>query len=305
MTGSIYNTGVYTGAGGTTDISGGGATTVGNNASINVGTASAGRPEPEKPGQPTQVGILTVIPEETQAVAQVLGLEPDGSKGPSFNCGTVGGRDQPITVAACQLLKQGESAVGPALDHLKRNYRPQIVLLADIGGGIDPGVRLGEVVISTRVIGYDLRKETPGRVIHRGQEWQAPAEIGHAVNTFFAEHGYPAEVNGMLRKGTGKFRVHEGPVGSGNAVIAHRDSEIVQYLRAYNDKILDVDMESGGLGHTIHDQPPGEQPSSWLVIRGISDHADEAKDDRYRYIAAFNAAATLHAILPYLPVGSN
>jgi adenosylhomocysteine nucleosidase len=217
----------------------------------------------------------------------------------------VDGRDQPITVAACQLLKQGEPAVGPALDHLKRNYRPQIVVLVDIGGGIDPRVRLGEVVISTRIVGYDLRKETPGRVIHRGQEWQASAGIGHAVNTFFADKGYPAEVSGMLRKGTGQVRVHEGPVESGNAVIAHRDSEIVQYLHAYNDKILDVGMESGGLGQAIHDQLAGEQPSSWLVIRGISDHANEAKDDRYRYIAAFNAAATLHAVLPYLPVRPN
>ena len=135
-------------------------------------------------------------------------------------------------------------------------------MLADIGGGINPSVRLGEVVISTRVIGYDIRKEIPGRVIPRGQEWQAPAEIGHAVSTFFAGLEYPAEVSGMLGKGTGQVRA-------------------------------------------IHDQAAGEQPSSWLVIRGISDHANEAKDDRYRYIAAFNAAAALQAVLPYLPVRPN
>jgi adenosylhomocysteine nucleosidase len=300
MAGTIYNTGVYTGEGGKTHISGN--SSVGNNASINVGTTPWGRADAERPGRTADVGILTVIPEETQAVAQVLGLEPDGSSAPSFSYGTVEGRKRPITVAACQLLGQGEPAVGPALAYLKRTYRPRIVVLADIAGGIDSRVHLGDVVVSTRVIGYDLRKETPDGVIHRGQEWRAPAEIGHAVNTFFAERGCPAEVSGMLRQGTGKIHVHEGPVGSGNAVIAHRDSEIVQYLRAYTDKILDVDMESGGLAQAIHDQATGEQPSSWLIIRGISDHADYAKDDRYRYIAAFNAAATLHAILPYFPV---
>jgi adenosylhomocysteine nucleosidase len=303
MAPNIRNAGLYVGPNAQSDISGN--VIIGNNSSITTRPASHRASAAQTPSPRVDVGVLTVIPEETQAVAQVLGLEPDDSKSPSFNCGTVDGRDQPITVAACQLLGQGEPAVGPALGHLKRNYRPQIVMLVDIGGGIDSRVHLGDVVVSTRVIGYDLRKETPDCVIHRGQEWRAPAEIGHAVNTFFAEHGYPAEVSGMLRKGTGKIHVHEGPVGSGNAVIAHRDSEIVQYLRAYSDKILDVDMESGGLGHAIHDQPAGEQPSSWLVIRGISDHADQAKDDRYRYIAAFNAAATLYAIMPYLPVGQS
>jgi hypothetical protein len=52
MAGSIYNTGIYTGAGCKTDISG----------TATVGTASASRPEAGKPGRETQVGILTVFP---------------------------------------------------------------------------------------------------------------------------------------------------------------------------------------------------------------------------------------------------
>ena len=300
MTGDIYNTGVYNSG----TIENSGTMKAGEGSSINVTRPSPDSAAAQRSGQGVDVGILTVITEETQAVAQVLGLEPESKNGLSFNCGTVSGAARPITVAACQMLKQGEHSVGSALEHLKRNFSPHIVVLTDIAGGIQPDARLGEVVISTRVVSYDLRKETPERVIRRGQEWQAPAEIGHAVNQFFADHGHPAAISGMLRKGTGNVRVHEGPVGSGNAVIAHRDSDIVKYLLAYNDKILHVDMESGGLAHALHDQPAAERPSGWLVIRGISDHADEKKNDTYRYIASFNAAATLEAILPYLPTSS-
>ena len=154
-----------------------------------------------------------------------------------------------------------------------------------------------------RVVCYDLRKETSQRIIRRGQERQAPAGIGHAVNRFFADHGEPATITSQI-PGTAPslIRVLNGPVGSGNAVIAHRDSEIVSYLHAFNDKILAVDMESDGFSQAFHDRPHAKQPSGWLVIRGLSDHADEQKNDDYHHIAASNAAAVLRELLPYLPV---
>jgi len=37
-----------------------------------------------------------------------------------------------------------------------------------------------------------------------------------------------------------------------------------------------------------------------VVVRGISDHADTAKDDRHHRSAALNAAQTLRYLIPYL-----
>jgi adenosylhomocysteine nucleosidase len=273
----------------------------GTGSSIHIASEPAQREAAAGTGAGADVGVITVIPEATQAVAARLGLRPESKNGLIFNCGSVNVPGKTVTVAACQLLKQGERSVGPALEHLRKNYDPQIIVLADIAGGIQRQVHLGEVVISTQVVSYDLRKETAGRTFRRGDEWQAPAEIGHAVNRFFADHGYPAKITGMLWRGEGIVRVHESPVGSGNAVVAYRDSEIVRYLLDYNDKILDVDMESGGLAHALHDLPVTQRPTGWLVIRGISDHADEKKNNRYRRAACFNAAATIYALLPYLP----
>ena len=92
-----------------------------------------------------------------------------------------------------------------------------------------------------------------------------------------------------------------GPIGSGNAVIAGRDSKILQYLAGYNDKILAVEMEAGGLSQAHHDQPATEQRTQgWAVVRGISDKAGKDKDDDYHHAAARHAATVVRALLPYL-----
>jgi adenosylhomocysteine nucleosidase len=300
MSGRIINTGLVN----TGKMKNTGKIEAGTGSKIHITGRKAGQEAAAESDEGVDIGVITVIPEATQAIAGRLGLRPETKNGLTFNCGSVDAGGKAFTVAACQMLKQGERSVGPALEQLRKNHNPQIIVLTDIGGGIQRQVRLGEVVISTQVVGYDLRKETPDGTIRRGDEWQAPAEIGHAINDFFKDNGYPAEIEGRLRKGEGHIRIHESPVGSGNAVVASKDSEIVKWLLAYNDKILAIDMESSALAHALHDLPATERHRGWLIIRGISDHADEKKNDKYRRIACFNAAATLDALLPYLPLTS-
>jgi adenosylhomocysteine nucleosidase len=267
--------------------------------------ATTESPRPDafgRAGQGVDVGVVTVIPEEARAVNRVLGLQSSPRDGLAFDIGTVQTSERPVTIAALQSLSQGQDAAGSAFSHLREYFSPAITVLTGIAGGIHPRVRLGDVIVATRVICYDLRKETPERTIRRGHEGQAPAEAGHAVNRFFARHGEPAHITcGVPGTAGQEIRVLEGPIGSGNAVIAQRDSAIVQYLLAFNDKTLAVDMESGGLIQAHHGLPAARRAAGWLVIRGISDHANEEKNDDYHQIAATHAAAVLREMLPYLP----
>ena len=300
MTERIDNSGIVTLHGGITNMNG--PTAVGHGATINISAESPRQTTPPEDRAGIDVGVITVVTEEAQAVRRALGLKPDRSNGLTFDLGTVDTGRQALTIAALQTLSQGEGPVASAFSHLRETFNPEVMVLTDIAGGINRDVHLGDVVVATRVICYDLRKETSERIIRRGQERQAPAGIGHAVNRFFADHGEPAIITSQV-PGTapGHVRVLKGLAGSGNAVIAHRDSEIVSYLLAFNDKILAVDMESDGFSQAFHDRPRAERPSGWLIIRGISDHADGQKNDDYHRIAASNAAAVLRALLPYLP----
>jgi adenosylhomocysteine nucleosidase len=69
-----------------------------------------------------------------------------------------------------------------------------------------------------------------------------------------------------------------GLIGSGDAVIADAQAEILTYLASFNDKVLAVDMEAGGLSLARYERPViTGRPCGWVVIRGISDTADPGR----------------------------
>ncbi len=295
MTHQVENSGVVT-FGGKTTIK---QSAIGPGATVNINTAQA----PRQGRMSAGVGVITVIAAEAAAVRVSLGLKPVEVGGRGVDVGTVHVHGKQVTVAATRALAQGQESAMAAYNHLREHFHPAVIALTGIAGGIHRDVRLGDVVVATRVICYDLRKETPAGTKYRGQEQQAPAIVGHAVKEFFTGHGDPAEfdVDGS-GQANGIIRVFNGPIGSGNAVIADRDSDILSYLARFNDKILAVDMEAAGLSLTHHeDLTPAGHPLGWLVIRGISDDASARKDDDYHHTAARNAALVLRELLAYLP----
>lgn len=240
---------------------------------INAEPAGAAKPR-------CDIGIITVIPIETALVRQILKL-PEAVDGFSAGHGSP-------KIVSVQANGQGQTAASAAARRLTERYRLKALVLAGIGGGIAPGVRIGDVVVATRVVGYDLHKETPEGIQRRGQEWTAPSSVGDGVNEFFAERREPAGFPG--------FRARAGLVGSGSAVIAAARADARRFLRGYNDKVLVVDMESEGVAHHCHST--GGQ--GWVVVRGVSDLADEQKDDDHQIVAARNAAVVVRALIPHL-----
>jgi adenosylhomocysteine nucleosidase len=271
----------------------------GADATVNI--SGGAQPSSSQEGQGTDIGVITVLAEEASAVRTTLGLRPDQAHGVSFDLGTLQAGGKPVTVAAIRALKQGQESTMVAYNHLRERFNPAVIVVTGIGGGIHRSIHHGDVVVATQVVYYDLRKETPEGTLRRGQERQAPAAIEHAVNRFFTDHGEPAVLSGEGQENS--FRVLYGPIGSGNAVIADRDSEVLKYLARFNDKVLAIDMESGGLSHAHHEGlVTSGGPLGWLVVRGISDDAGPGKNDDCHHLAARNAALALRELLSYLPV---
>ncbi|WP_113701335.1 hypothetical protein [Nonomuraea lactucae] len=294
-TNGVVNHGVVT-MGGMTEIN---QSAVGRGATVIL---PSGRGPERPPARRADVGVITILSEEAGAVRDVLGLHWAPAGGLPFFEGSVEIRGTVTRVAALRSLSQGQRSAVMAFDHLRRHYAPAIVVLAGIAGGVHRDTAVGDVVVSTRVVYYDLRKETPDGRLRRGEEREAPAPVGHAVNSFFTDLGSPARFRGTDGDGvTRGFRVHTGPIGSGDAVIADAESEIVRYLKAYNDKILAVDMEAGGLTQAFHEQDGPRAVRGWAVVRGVSDSADQDKDDDHHDVAARHAATVLRGLLPYLP----
>lgn len=253
------------------------------------------------------IGVITILAEEARAVNDVLGLEwePGRVGGLFFATGEIEAGDAPMSVVATRASSQGQRSAMATCESLRRHYDPAVLVMVGIGGGIgqgDDAPDIGDVVIGTRVVYYDLRKEIAGGTIRRGEEREAPAVVGHGVNTYFTVNGEPAPIPGQADGFDGReFRVFPSPIGSGEAVVAYEESEIRKYLTGFNDKILALDMEAGGLSQYWQENSvdPVRNPG-WVVVRGISDRADRAKGDAYHSLAARNAAFVARELIPYL-----
>ncbi|MEV4350619.1 hypothetical protein AB0J83_39685 [Actinoplanes sp. NPDC049596] len=87
------------------------------------------------------------------------------------------------------------------------------------------------------------------------------------------------------------YAVQAGPMASGSAVMATGD--IWTRLEAGQRRLLALDMEAATIATVAQDR----KVPHWLVAKGVSDHADAGKDDRFKAFAARASADVLFALL--------
>jgi nucleoside phosphorylase len=90
------------------------------------------------------------------------------------------------------------------------------------------------------------------------------------------------------------YQVVAGPMASGSAVVS--DPEVWDRLEINQRKILALEMEAATIATVAHER----QVPHWLVAKGVMDHADFAKDDRFKAFAARASADVLFALLTQL-----
>lgn len=266
-------------------------------------------------------GIITILPEELEAIKSVFCLKklPHRFGERIFYSGTIQAKkDSPIRKVICaQTINQGEASVISAYYDMKEHYSPQIVFLIGIAGGIAkekgneenitrPEPDLCDVIIARSVINYETRKETENTEEHRGEIYNIAAPIAAIVNDFIAnlKDGAVSAVDGS--KNTSSKVLFEA-IGSGNAVIANKLSSIVEWLKKVNSKVSAVEMEALGISsafyESFNDSNNAKGVKGLLVVRGISDLADEDKEKCkvYRKFAAQNAAVVSKKLMISFP----
>lgn len=266
---------------------------------INYGGRAARRMVDER--QQADIGILTVLTEELTAVVETLeqhrGYRSQQlSGGLQAHLAEVPAEGGSLRVAALQTLDRGPRSAAVAYHRLQQEFHPSVVLLVGIAGGIHPELEVGDVVIADEVIYYDARREAEDGPHRRGQTHPMAPAVRHRLNEFFRRYGDAVPI------GRGdKIRVRRGPIGSGEAVVTDSRSDIIEFLRRFNEKTLAVETEAGGVGQAFYEQIDAEHTlHGWLTIRGISDLADRDKrHDRHRF-AARRAALVTERLLPLL-----
>jgi len=246
------------------------------------------------------VAVLTVLTEELRAVVEVLRRHRDFRSGPlpggsQLYQAAVRTDRADLRVVATQALEPGPQSAAAAYRRLRDALHPPVVLLVGVAGGIRSDVAVGDVVIGDEIIYYDARRETVATSRRRGKSHSTTPALRHRVNEFFLRYGSTIAV----RRGV-HVRVFRGPIGSGSAVVTDAGSDIVRFLRRFNEKTLAVETEAGGVGQAFYEEIGSEPASGWLTIRGISDLADRDKGHGLHQLAADHAAAVMDRLLPML-----
>ncbi|MFF5077385.1 hypothetical protein ACFY36_10055 [Actinoplanes sp. NPDC000266] len=90
------------------------------------------------------------------------------------------------------------------------------------------------------------------------------------------------------------FAVRAGAMASGSAVMASGNTWA--RLQPGQRKLLALDMEAATIATIAHER----KVPHWLVAKGVSDHADGGKDDRFKAFSARASAEVLFALLERL-----
>jgi len=244
-------------------------------------------PRPDEQSR-ADIGILTVLSEETRAMVDVFEdafgyhkEQRDGFRVHRAAFVTPAGR---VNAVLLQTLAVGQRSAAVAYGNLRRWYRPSVVALIGVGGGIDNRVNVGDVVVADRVVFPD--------------DHRAATRLPVALDDLFSARGEPFALLSSVE--VGAYRVLRGPIGAGPATITDSRSSIRAYLRTFDDRCLAAETEAAGLVHAVRHDVAAGGSTEWLVIRGIADHADREKAGRAYELAARHAAATFVEALPFL-----
>jgi tetratricopeptide (TPR) repeat protein/nucleoside phosphorylase len=259
----------------------------------------------ENSPQPCDVCIVCALPEEVRAVLAVVkphcehGLEEHSSPryGYSYRSAELkNDKNEPLTLHISWLPRYGPAEMTLHLERVLEECQPRLAIMTGICAGDAERVQLGDLVVAERTFTYDNGKYTldeQGRTVHLHDTltYQLDANILQFLGVFDAWQPLVARLkrpaSSPERRKRRKIVCHIQPLASGSAVRADRPFEEV---RAPVRGTVAIDMEGAAFALVMsrHLHIP------WLVVKGVSDYADQAKRDAYHGYAA--RAAALYAL---------
>ncbi len=269
---------------------------------------------PRPPRKPVDIGILTVIPPELDAAKSALGpLEEPEKEGPNDTIYVRGavrsvrrGRDYTFVLAGIGAAGNPNAAALTA--QLIERYRPSVVLLMGIAAGMRGKVRIGEVVLSERVVAYEPAALVVGKDgTHQVQPRPDITRVPHGLlQDALHYQPDPLRLVEIFERIRGTFppvpggqedvwRQHvassiecrrQVTIASGEKLLKNPDKFLE--IRRVHGKVEVIEMEADGFVKACE---LAGRP--WLVVRGISDFGDELKNDAFHEFASRSAAAVL------------
>ncbi len=242
----------------------------------------------------TDVAVITALPMELDAfMRQGDNWEPiendKGSIRTYFKHTNAAG----VTIIAACASGMGQLNAALLTRDVIEEWAPKKLILVGIAGGLSKEVKLGDIVVSDQIVDYELGKITPTGTTPRWSVYRSDPRLKERL----ANYSNSDWVKGIAAERpvgdqTIIPKIHTGVVLSGNKVIA--DEKTAGALRSVWTRAAAIEMEASGIASALYQK---ETSPSFVMIKGICDHADSKKDDRWQLYAAEAAGAFAMAFI--------
>jgi nucleoside phosphorylase/CheY-like chemotaxis protein len=211
----------------------------------------------------------------------------------------LGGRQ--AAVVGLTIHEMGPVAACGVTANLIFRYRPRIVIMAGVAGGVGKDVAIGDIVVADQCWNYDAGKWVDWRRQPRHQPEPKPIPIDEGLRVFCNslavdskfEHALQ-DYGCRLKPAIGRCGILVGSVVSGSAVVESR--AVKERICRVHRKTLALDMEIFGV-YKACVLASAPKPI-FLAAKAISDLADSRKrGDRWKSSAASVSAAFCVALI--------
>lgn len=213
-----------------------------------------------------------------------------------YHAGTFRRRDGSIgRVVAARAPRMGMPASAALAMKVGLLFRPRFMAMVGICAGRKGETNLGDLVAANPTWDYGSGKHTvkDGKPIFKPapDPLSLTTHVRGIVERFEGEHETTLQIRNAFpgAKPASVPKLHLGPFASGAAVVGR--AAIMEEVQDQHRKLLAIDMEAFGLASAATELPK-PQPD-FLVLKGVSDFADEEKGDSHRDYAAFMSAQFL------------
>lgn len=206
--------------------------------------------------------------------------------------------DKIINVVAASATQMGMVASSLLSNKLIMNFRPKIIAMTGIAGGVKGVGNLGDILAAD--ISYDsgsgkIKTDSKGDS-HFEPDYKS-INLNIDLKELLLEYKnnrdllYQIKKNWVADKPQTELNIHIGPLASGAGVI--ENNKVIDEIKGHNRKLIGIDMETYGVFYaaTNCSKP---RPISVISLKSISDYADPDKNDNFQKYASYTSANFLY-----------
>lgn len=201
-----------------------------------------------------KIGVICAMEEEIRTLLpQLKDQEERVVASQHYYHGTIDGTEVTLVESGIGKVQAGMTATV-----LLSQYQPDVLINTGSAGGIGQGLKIGDIVISSKVAYHDVDATAfgyePGQLPQQPRFFEADAQVAAAI----AEAAHETDQQTKV-----------GLIVSGDEFVSSR-SAIERILKLYPDALAS-EMEGAAIGQVAH-----EFHTPFVVIRAMSDNGDDS-----------------------------